>query len=143
MDSRSAKIRIGEEFSNDIKLESGVPHRSVLSPTLCTIYTNDLPPAGPGCLDILYADDITQIITTQSKSKNMMKLKVEREIERINRFEKKWKIKTNQDKFKLIPIAQRKTETIVVNNKEIVNSKEGKVLGLTIQTSGIIGHMQR
>ena len=30
----------------------------------------------------------------------MMKLKVEREIDRINRFEKKWKIKTNQDKFK-------------------------------------------
>ena len=72
-----------------------------------------------------------------------MRLKVEREIERINRFEKRWKIKTNQDKFKLIPIAQRKTETIVVNNKKIVNSKEGKVLGLTIQTSGIIGHMQR
>lgn len=74
LDSRSAKIKIGEEFSNDIKLESGLPQGSVLSPTLYTIYTNDLPPAGPGCLDILYADDITQIITTQSKSKNMMKL---------------------------------------------------------------------
>ncbi len=40
-----------------------------------------------------------------------MKVKVEREIERINRYEKKkWKIKTNQDKFKVIPIAQRKTK---------------------------------
>ncbi len=59
-------------------------------------YTNDISTAGPGCLDIMYADDVTQIIITQSKSKNMMKLKVEREINRMNRFEKKWKIKTSQ-----------------------------------------------
>ncbi len=37
-------------------------HREVL-------FTNDLPPAGPGCLDILYADDITQIVTSLSKLK--------------------------------------------------------------------------
>ena len=140
LDHRSVKIKIGEETSNEIQIQSGVPQGSVLSPTLYTLYTNDLPPAGPGCLDILYADDVTQIVTTQSKSKNMMKLKVEREIDRINKFEKKWKIRTNQDKFKLIPIAQRKTKSIVVNNREIEHSKEGKVLGLTIQTNGISGH---
>ncbi len=54
---------------------------------------------------------------------------------------KKWKIKTNQDKFKVIPIAQRKTKTIVVNGRELDNSKQGKVLGSTIQTNGIIGHV--
>ncbi len=43
----------------------------------------------------------------------MMKFKVEREIDGINRFEKKWKIKTNQDKFKLIPIAQKKTKKLL------------------------------
>ena len=69
-----------------------------------------------------------------------MKIKVEREIERINKFERKWKIQTNQDKFKLIPIAQYKTKTIKVNNREIENSKKGKVLGLTIQNTGILGH---
>ncbi len=61
----------------------------MLPPTLYTLYTNDLPSAGPGCLDILYADDITQIVTTQSKSKNMLKLKVEKDIDRIKKFEKK------------------------------------------------------
>ncbi len=53
-----------------------------------TLDTNDLPPPGPGCLDTLFADDITQIITLPSKSKEMMKWKVEREIERISRYEK-------------------------------------------------------
>ncbi len=60
---------------------SGVPPGSVLSPTFYTIYTNNLPSEGPGCSDIMYSDDVTQIITSQSKSKLMMKIKVEREIE--------------------------------------------------------------
>ncbi len=73
-----------------------------------------MPTAGPGCIDIMYAEDITQVITKGSKSKNVMKLKAEREIDRINRFEKKWKIKTSEEKFKIILIAQRKTKSLTV-----------------------------
>ncbi len=43
----------------------------------------------------MYADDITQIVTTPSKSKLMMKIKVEREIERIKKSELEWKIKAS------------------------------------------------
>ncbi len=72
------KIVIGTENSNTISLQSDVPKGSVLSPTLYTLHTNAIPTAGPGCTDIMYVNDITQIITTASKSKNMMKIKVER-----------------------------------------------------------------
>ena len=97
--NRKAKINIGNDYSNYITLLGGVPQGSVLSPTLYTLFTNDLPSPEHGCIDVMYADDITQVITTQSKSKLMLKIKVEREIERINNFEKKWKIKTSEEKF--------------------------------------------
>ncbi len=88
----------------------------------------------------MYADDITQIITSQSKSKQMMKIKVEREIERINRYEKMWKIKTNEQKFTIIPIAQQKTKTLTINGKNIETKTEGTLLGLKLQSRGLIGH---
>ncbi len=70
----------------------------------------------------------------------MMKLKVERKINRINRFEKKWKIKTSQEKLEIILIAQH-TKNIVVNGKELNTCKEGKLLGLKVQSTGIVGHV--
>ncbi len=58
LDQKTAKMIIGCESSNEIKLMSGVTSL-VLSPTFYTIYKNDLPSAGPGCLDVMYADDVT------------------------------------------------------------------------------------
>ncbi len=143
LNNRKARINLGNEYSNCMELLSGVPQGSVLSPTLYTLYTNDLPPPEYGCLDTMYADDITQIITTPSKSKLMMKAKVEREIERINKFERKWKIRTSEEKFKIIPLAQLKTNKIKVNGKDIETSKGGKLLGLNISITGYVGHITK
>ncbi len=63
-----------------------------------------------------------------------MKFKVERETERIKKFERMWKIKTSEEKFHIIPIAQYKTKKINVNGKEIETSTSGKLLGLNIST---------
>ncbi len=141
LDNRKGKINIGKEYNREIRLLSGVPQGSVLSLTLYTLFTNDLPPPEHGCLDTMYADDVTQIITSASKSKLMIKLKVERNIESINKFERKWKIKTSEEKFQIIPIAQLKTKKIIVNNKEIETSKSAKLLGLNISITGLVGHI--
>ncbi len=43
---------------------------------------------------------------------------------------KMWKIKTNEQKFNIIPVAQYKTKTLKVIGKNIETSTEGKLLGL-------------
>ncbi len=88
----------------------------------------------------MYADDVTQIITAPSKSKNMLKLKAERAIDRINRYERKWKIKTSEEKLKIIPLAQCKTKPVTVNGRNLNTSKNEEFLGLKIQVTGITGH---
>ncbi len=45
LDSRTSKIKIGAKYSNSIRLESGVPRGSIISPSLYTLYTNDTPAA--------------------------------------------------------------------------------------------------
>ncbi len=88
-------------------------------------------------------DDITKVIATPSKSKHMMKIKVEKEIERINKFERKWKVQTSEEKFKIIPIAQRKSKIIIVNGKEIEKSSSSKLLGLSISSTGFVSHISK
>ncbi len=73
--------------------------------------TSDLQPPGLRCLDTLFAGDITQVVISPSQSKEMMKRKIEREKERISRYERTWKIRTREEKFKIIPIAQKKKTT--------------------------------
>ena len=92
-------------------------------------------------MDTLYADDISQIIITPSKSKKMMKLLAQREIERINSFEKLWKIQTSEEKFKIIPLAQQYMETLTINNNLIRHTMEGTLLGLKMKSNGFNGHI--
>ena len=53
-----------------------------------------------------------------------------------------WKIKTNEDKFKIMSIAQYKTEQITINRKHLGTSKDGIFLGLKLKKkkTGLVGH---
>ena len=71
----------------------------------------------------------------------MMRQLAQREIGRVNAFENLWKIQTSQEKFRIIPIAQRYMEKLKIDDKEITHTMEGTLLGLKIQASGINGHI--
>ena len=69
--------------------------------------------------------------------------RIEREIQRINKYEKCWKIQTNEDKFKILAISQSKPEKIKINNKEMNMVQKLSVLGLCIGRTGLNTHLKQ
>ena len=123
LDDHTVQIKMFGKLSLKFDLKSGVPQGSILSLTLFIFYTADMPPPGPGATDILFADDVTQVIEYPHHSKRFLARKTEREVERINKFERKWKIKTNRNKFQLLSISKLKPAEVRRQNR-IVNSSD-------------------
>ena len=64
-------------------------------------------------------------------SENYLARETARDINKINEFEFKWKIKTNIDKFQVIPISRKGLKKVTVNNHTHEFANMGKVLGTT------------
>ena len=117
-----------------------MPQGGCLSPSLFSYYTHDLPRRERQNCNVIYADDVTQVVRYPGKSHEMLRRETEGEIRKINEYEKKWKIRTNLNKFHIVPIEGTRPLKIRVNNQEIEYSKETKALGLTIKHSGFSAH---
>ncbi len=124
---------MGEPFA----LNAGVPQGSSLSPTLFTIYTADIPQPSIDYCFIQYDDDVTQIIAYNGKSRHLMANLSVREIRKVKDYERKWKIKTINTKFTIIPMAVKKKEDIIVNNNIIPYKNSWRTLGLKITSTGL------
>ena len=142
LEERIAKIKIGDYVGPPIRLQSGVPQGSILSPTLYILFIADMPEPGPGCYVVGFADDITQVITYPGKSKLMLARRTSEEIKKINDYEKSWKIQTSKEKFKLISISALKPEQVMVDQQAVRFSNTSNILGLNISSRGISAHVK-
>ena len=83
-----------------------------------------------------FADDITQIIITKfngrinNNKKIIHNQNVAEEIIKQNEYEKKWKITTNMQKFKIMAIGNRKMPNLIINNTTIEYKTKAKLLGM-------------
>ena len=140
---RTAKIVIGNEPGEPFTLDCGVPQGGCLSPTLYTFYNSDMPTPDaddPKEENVSYADDLTQIITYPTGSFRMLASYTQRAIQRMNAYEKRWKIKTNQEKFNIIYMFRinRKTVSCIHTEDGLLRySEHGKVLGLKLNSKGL------
>ena len=140
LDDRKARIKVSNYLGDNFNLNCGVPQGSVISPTLFVIYTHDLPPPTRGT-QITYADDVTQIVNYEGKSRRMLINSTQREIEKVNKFERNWKIKTNINKFTIIRLGGIQEDSLIIDD-DIYNSQaSGKILGLHVTTKGYYNHV--
>ena len=118
--NRTAQMHIRNFKGDKINLESGVPQGGILSPTLYILYTRDTPPtAGENNNDVIFADDVTQVIQNLCDDRRALTDMTALEIERINNYEEKWKIQTSINKFSLLSISKSRPEPVIVNNRQI------------------------
>ena len=142
LDSRSARIRIGEHFGPPFPLETGVPQGGCLSPLLYILYINDMPEPQHPTENTSFADDTTQLITVQGKNKQRLTLHAAQEIQRLNNYETNCKINTNTNKFKLILVPSlRVIPPIQLKDGPLEYSNKGKILGFTLSSSGMAAHV--
>ena len=137
---RTASIKIRSQVSAPFPLATGVPQGSVLSPTLYAVYTSDCPDSEAG-VNIIYADDISQVTFHPGRSSRMLNLHTAREISRVNTFEAEWKIKTNRAKFHVVPVASTKPAPLIIDGQRTEFSRRGTILGLSVSTHGYTTHV--
>ncbi len=64
------------------------------------------------------------------------------EITKVNDYERKWKIKTNNSKLTIIPMEVKMKEDIIINNNIITYKNTGRTLGLKITSTGLKQHVE-
>ena len=135
---RTASISVNTTLSPPFLLQSGVPQGSVLSPTLFITYTSDMPrPINANCMDLCYADDVTQIVISNISTEGH-DARVVNEALRINTYERSWKIKTNIDKFYIVALGRKRPNDLQIQGRTIQHQKKCLMLGHTVTSTGLI-----
>ena len=135
---RTVKVKHNNYFSHPFTPSAGVPQGSALSPTLYTMYTHDLPkPHYKDSMTFAYADDVTHVV--RAKGIKSLLNKVQKETDRVNKWERKWLIKTNPQKSQLA-ITKTKLTTIQRHPPVTINNNNNPVPIPIKKSTNILGY---
>jgi hypothetical protein len=111
-------------------MQAGVPQGSVLSPTLYNLYINN-PSQTPGMNLALFADD-TCLFATDRKE-GYVQRKIQRGLDSLAAWCKRWNIKINEDKNRAIYFTRRNrppNSLLTLNGRNIPFVNSVKYLGV-------------
>ena len=77
----------------------------------------------------------------RNNDREQLAIQSEREIVRVNEFEKLWKIKTNPTKFKMVSISKTHPYPISVDDNNMQLTNDVNLLGLTLTRTGFTKHI--
>ena len=132
MQKRQSRVKIRNTLSNNYFLKAGVPQGSVISPTLFTIYINDIFKALPKSVSYsLYADDGAFWIT--GTDLNDLMSTIQESLLQIEEWSHKWGLELSVSKTKAIIFTHKVkigNYALTLNNKDIEIVKRVKFLGV-------------
>ena len=135
LSGRQSRVIIENDKSPYINLKNGVPQGGVLSPTLFSIYIDDIVRDLDSGIDCsLFADDLA--IWCQEDTPNQCREKIQSALHVIEKWTKKWRMKLNEDKTEYILFSNWNRDSkweghITINGKTIRKNPNSKFLGVT------------
>ena len=135
---RQYYITYKDKISNPFNSEAGVPQGSALSPTLFSLFVNDIPdPLKNTSICLNYADDIT--LLTKSNNYNNLIRGTNQELNRIIQWQEEWLIKSSLAKSSAMVMGKSKASCEALGpirngNNYIPYCNETKILGVTFTT---------
>ena len=123
-------------FSKVVNLRAGTPQGSCLSPLIYIISVNDLPTGeNRGTQQFQFADDIA--ICGSGKDELMAVRKVQRAVDDVESWCRKWRVKLNGDKSNLVILSRKKKKQhenlcILLFNDVVRPISKAKFLGIEI-----------
>ena len=128
--NRTFQTRVKNHLSSIKHLMNGVPQGSVVSPTLFSLFINDIPL--PTKNSSLFADDVA--IWSTGKSPNFIHRVLQTQLQTIAKWANKWGISFSPSKSSAI-IFSNKTKVslphLKLNDSDIAYTKQTKFLGIT------------
>lgn len=136
---RKFRVKLGDQLSDAVSVNDGVPQGSILGPLLFIIFMIDLPTHMNTTLTI-FADDTNTLSSRQSQYR--AKSNVQSHLSKLHRYYEKWKIKVNAGKSEAMLIqrsnCKRQLENfpaLKINDTEIPYKRSVRYLGYYVQTN--------
>ncbi|GBP70085.1 Probable RNA-directed DNA polymerase from transposon BS [Eumeta japonica] len=105
-------------------MRAGVPQGSALSSLLYSAYTNDIPrPSSSGVQLALFADDTALFYGSRNRSTRFTLLPLQRAIDELGQWFRKWRIEVNPDKLAAIQFKYGKIRSRLIVDKNTPNLK--------------------
>lgn len=131
LSDRLFRVKQGSEYSKIKPVSAGVPQGSVLGPIIYLLYTRDIP-VNEDTTMATFADDTAVLAVGDTVEEASIKL--QRSINNISTWMKKWRLKLNESKSTHINFTNRTVINvpIIINSQVIPSKLEAKYLGMTL-----------
>ena len=134
LSSRAQEVVINGTKSTPLPVSSGVPQGTVLGPLLFLAYINDMT-EGKRSTVKLFADD-SLLYRKISNKRDCEEL--QRDLDRLQKWEKKWQMASNAEKCEVLCITNKKNpiqHNYFIHGQKLATKPDSKYLGVTISSN--------